>query len=200
MKKIDLIISGVGGQGVILASDIIGEVALAENYDVKKTDTLGMAQRGGSVISHVRIADKVWSPLVKEGDVDILLAFEKLEAVRWIQYLNKEAVALVNNQTLPPLSVSQGIEQYPDDETITRIMKKEIKKFFMVDGVLKAQKLGNLRTLNVFMLGCVSIFLPMKVKTWHDCIISRLPSSVHQINIRAFTLGRKELNEHLTQS
>jgi indolepyruvate ferredoxin oxidoreductase, beta subunit len=197
LKKIDLIVSGVGGQGVILASDIIGEVALSENYDVKKTDTLGMAQRGGSVISHVRIADKVWSPLVKEGDVDILLAFEKLEAVRWIQYLNKRAVALVNNQALPPLSVSQGKEVYPDDKTVNNIMADGTKKFFLVEGIRRAQELGNLKTLNIFMLGCVSIFLPMKVKTWQNCITSRLPAAAHQINLRAFTLGRKEINEYL---
>jgi len=110
MKKIDLLMTGVGGQGTILASDIIGEVALASGYDVKKTDTLGMAQRGGSVTSHVRLASKVYSPLIKEGEADIMLAFEKLEAARWGYYLKPGGIAIVNNLALPPLSVSLGSE------------------------------------------------------------------------------------------
>jgi len=104
MNKYDLLITGVGGQGNILASDIIGEAALSAGYDVKKTDTLGMAQRGGSVISHLRIAEHVNSPLIRQGDVDILLAFEKLEAARWIQFLKPGAVTIINNHALPPLS------------------------------------------------------------------------------------------------
>ncbi|MBM3154080.1 MAG: indolepyruvate oxidoreductase, partial [Chloroflexi bacterium] len=108
MDKQDILMVGVGGQGTILASDILGDVALAASYDVKKTDTLGMAQRGGSVISHVRLAKKVWSPMIKEGEVDILLAFEKLEAARWAHFLKPGGLALVNNHANPPLSVSLG--------------------------------------------------------------------------------------------
>jgi indolepyruvate ferredoxin oxidoreductase beta subunit len=106
VKKVDLLVTGTGGQGVVLASDIIGEVAITAGYDVKKTDTLGMAQRGGSVISHVRIAAKVWSPLIKVGEVDILIGFEKLETARWAYYLRPGGIAIVNNQALPPLSVN----------------------------------------------------------------------------------------------
>ena len=94
MKKQDLLVVGVGGQGIILASDILGETALAAGYDVKKTDTLGMAQRGGSVVSHVRIASQVCAPLIKEGEVDILVAFEKLEATRWSHYLRPGGIAI----------------------------------------------------------------------------------------------------------
>ena len=118
MKKMDLLVTGVGGQGVVLASDIIGEAALASGLDVKKTDTLGMAQRGGSVVSHVRMAPKVWSPLIKEGQVELLLAFEKLEAARWSHYLCPDGVAIINNYEQPPLSVSLGQEQYPDHSAI----------------------------------------------------------------------------------
>src|SRR4030042_3562206 len=98
MKKLDILMVGVGGQGNVLASDILSEVAIAAGYDVKKTDTLGMAQRGGSVLSQVRIADKVWSPLIKEGEVDILVALEKLEAVRWSHYLREGSIIIINNQ------------------------------------------------------------------------------------------------------
>ena len=193
MRKLDLLITGVGGQGNILASDIISEAAIDAGYDVKKTDTLGMAQRGGSVISNVRIARQVYSPLIKEGEVDILLAFEKLEAARWGHYLRHGGIAIVNNQALPPLSVGIGNEQYPSDEKITDILKQRIDGIYFVDGTRRARELGNIRTLNIFMLGCVSLFLPFTVRIWKDTISQHLPSNIRQINITAFDQGRKEI-------
>jgi len=190
--KADVMITGVGGQGIILASDVLGEVAIADGYDVKKTDTIGMAQRGGSVISHVRIADKVYSPLIKKGTADILLAFEKLEAARWADYLKKDGIAIVNNHALPPLSVSMGTDRYPSDEEILAILKAHTDRIYIVEGNKRAQELGNIRTLNVFMLGCLSRFLPLKAETWQEGIIQRLPQKVQQINLNAFELGRKE--------
>lgn len=198
MKNINVLVTGVGGQGVILASDVIGEAALTAGYDVKKTDTLGMAQRGGSVISHVRIGTKVWSPLIKEGEVDILLAFEKLEAARWSYFLRPEAIAIINNHALPPLSVNLGNERYPGDREITNILEQRSGRIYFVDGINRAKELGNIRTLNMFMLGCVSSFLPLKVNTWKDCISLRLPPGIRQINIAAFDAGRKEIkNAHI---
>jgi len=193
MKKLDLLVTGAGGQGVILASDIIGETAIAAGYDVKKTDTLGMAQRGGSVISNVRIARQVWSPLIKKGEVDILLALEKLEAARWAYYLRPGGIAIVNNQALPPLSVSLGNARYPSDEEIVNILKKRTDRVFFIDGTRRARELGNIRTLNIFMLGCASLFTPFKVQVWKDSISQRLPASIRQINITAFDRGRKEM-------
>jgi indolepyruvate ferredoxin oxidoreductase beta subunit len=190
--KADVLITGVGGQGIILASDVLGEVAIADGYDVKKTDTIGMAQRGGSVISHVRIADKVYSPLIKKGTADILLAFEKLEAARWADYLKKDGIAIVNNHALPPLSVSMGTDRYPSDEEITAILKAHTSRIYIVEGNKRAQELGNIRTLNIFMLGCLSRFLALKAETWREGIIQRLPQKVQQINLNAFELGRKE--------
>jgi len=192
VKKLDLFMTGVGGQGVILASDIMGEAALAAGYDVKKTDTIGMAQRGGSVISHVRMARQVWSPLIKEGEVDILVAFEKLEAARWSNYLRPGGIAIVNNQALPPLSVSLGNESYPSDEEVTDILKRRTDSIYFVNGTSRVRELGNIRTLNIFMLGCVSPFVPLKVHIWKDCISQRVPSNIRQINIIAFDQGRKE--------
>ena len=193
MKKLDLLMTGVGGQGTILASDIVGEVALAAGYDVKKTDTMGMAQRGGSVISHVRIARQVWSPLIKEGEVDILVAFEKLEAARWGYYLRPGGIAIVNNLALPPLSVSLGNERYPSDEEITDILKQRTESIYFVNGTRRTRKLGNVRALNIFMLGCVSVFIPLKVHLWKDCISQHLPSEMLKVNITAFDQGRKEI-------
>lgn len=184
---------GVGGQGTVLASDILGETAIAAGYDVKKTDTLGMAQRGGSVVSQVRVADHVWSPLIKEGEVDILVAFEKLEAVRWSYYLRAGSTALVNNQAIPPLSVSLGMHRYPDDKEILESLRKWTDRIYFVDAIGKARELGDVRTLNVFMLGCLSQFMPFDIEIWKGCISRRLPSKVLQINMAAFDRGREEI-------
>ncbi len=195
MKKLDMLITGAGGQGVILASDIIGEAAIATGYDVKKTDTLGMAQRGGSVVSHVRIAPQVWSPLIKKGEVDILLALEKLEAARWCYYLRPGGIAIVNNHALPPLSVSLGYERYPSDKEIAAILKQRTDRVYFINGTRRARELGNIRTLNMFMLGCASLFLPFKVQVWKDGISYRIPTSIRQINTTAFNQGRKEMRD-----
>ena len=193
MKKMDLLITGVGGQGVVLASDIIGEAALAAGYDVKKTDTLGMAQRGGSVISHVRIAPKVYSPLIKEGEVDLLLGLEKLEAVRWSHYLRPGGIAIANNYEQPPMSVSLGQEQYPGHEEIIDILKRQTDRVYFIDGTRRVGELGNIRTLNIFMLGCLSVFAPLKVNIWKAVISEHLPAGIRDINLTAFEQGRKEM-------
>jgi indolepyruvate ferredoxin oxidoreductase beta subunit len=185
---------GVGGQGIVLASDILGEVALAAGYDVKKTDTLGMAQRGGSVVSHVRIADKVWSPLIKEGDVDVLVAFEKLEAARWSYYLHPGGVAIVNNQSTPPLSVSLGTHRYPGDKEIEGTLRQRADRIYFVDGTDKAKELGDIRTLNMIMLGCMSFLLPIDADIWKDCISQRLSPKILKMNMAAFDKGREEMS------
>ena len=191
--KLDLLITGIGGQGTILASDIIGEVAIRAGYRAKKTDTLGMAQRGGSVISHVRIAREVNSALIRQGEVDILLAFEKLEAARWGHYLRPGGTALVNNHSLPPFSVSIGQEQYPDDETITRILRQRTERVLFIEGTRKAREMGNVKALNIYMLGCLSPLTPFKVQTWKDVISQHLPPNLRPLNLKAFTAGRKEV-------
>ena len=193
MKKFDLLITGVGGQGVILASNIIGEVALAAGYDVKKTDTLGMAQRGGSVVSHVRLGPEVHSPLIRAGEVDILVAFEKLEAARWSHYLSPGAIAIINNHALRPISVNLGDERYPSDEEIAGILRRGSERIYFIKGTERVKKLGNIKILNVFLLGCASVFLPLKIRVWQDIISQHVPPSVRELNITAFNQGRKEM-------
>jgi len=193
LKKLDILVTGVGGQGVVLASDIIGETALAAGFDVKKTDTLGMAQRGGSVVSHVRLAKKVWSPLIKEGEVDLLLAFEKLEAARWSHFLTPGAVAIVNTYEQPPLSVSLGQEKYPADAEIIAALKRRTERIYFIDANKRARELGNVRTLNIFMLGCFAAFAPIGEAVWKESISRRLPENIREINLTAFALGRKEI-------
>lgn len=193
MEKMDLLVTGVGGQGVVLASDIIGETALAAGFDVKKTDTLGMAQRGGSVLSHVRLGPKVWSPLIKDGGVDLLLAFEKLEAARWSHFLRPGGIAIVNRYEQPPLSVSLGQEKYPTDKEIDAALKRRTDRAYFVDGTGRARELGNVRTLNIFMLGCFSVFAPLEVEVWRQSISQRLAENIREINLTAFEMGRKEI-------
>ena len=193
MDSYNLIIAGVGGQGVILAGNIIGEVALAAGYDVKKTDTLGMAQRGGSVVSHLRIAPQVYSPLIKVGEADILIALEKLEAARWSYYLKQDGIAIVNDQSLPPLSVSAGRDKYPTDKEITDILGQRTEKHYLVKGAECAVRLGNIKALNVFMLGCLSCLLPFENSLWKEIISKSLPQKVVQMNLNAFEQGRNAM-------
>lgn len=198
MKKSEVLVTGVGGQGIILASDILSEAALAAGYDVKKTDTLGMAQRGGAVVSNVRLGPKVYSPLIKEGEVDLLLAFEKLEAARWGNYLRAGAIAIVNQHAQPPLRVNLGKERYPSDEEITGILRQRAERIYYVNGTTRAREIGDVRTLNMFMLGCASVFLPLKVPAWRETISRHVPARAKEMNIAAFTAGRKEIrNVHL---
>ena len=192
-QKMDILVTGVGGQGVVLASDIIAETALAAGFDVKKTDTLGMAQRGGSVVSHVRLAKKVWSPLIKEGEVDLLLAFEKLEAARWSHFLTPGAVAIINTYEQPPLSVSLGQEKYPADKEIIAALKRRTGRIYFIDANKKAKELGNVRTLNILMLGCFAAFAPIDDAVWKESISRRLPENIREINLTAFASGRKEM-------
>jgi len=193
VKPLNLLLTGAGGQGIILASDIIGETAIAAGCDVKKTDTIGMAQRGGSVLSHMRIARQVWSPLIREGKGDLLLALEKLEATRWASYLRPGGIVIVNNHPLPPLSVSLGNDCYPTDDEIKGILSQITDQIFFINGTERAKELGNIRTLNIFMLGCASHFMPFPVSIWKESIAGRLPEKVRQINLTAFDRGRKEV-------
>ena len=193
MKNMGLLVTGVGGQGIILASDIIGEAAMLEGYDVKKTDTLGMAQRGGSVVSHIRIGQKVYSPLIPEGEVDLLLAFEKLEAVRWSNYLRSGATVVINQYAQPPLSVNLGSEKYPDDTEITAMLGQRSDRIYYVAGTERARQSGDVRSLNMFMLGCASCFLPLQVQSWKDTITQRVPAKFREMNINAFEAGRKDM-------
>jgi len=192
--KQDILMVGVGGQGIILASDILGEAALEKGLDIKKTDTLGMAQRGGSVTSHLRIGQKVWSPLTSPAEADILLAFEKLEAARWVNYLKPGGLAIINNLAIPPLSISLGSQKYPGDQEILDSFKQRTSRLCLVDGSGKIAHLGDTRTLNIFMLGFLSTFLPLDIDSaaWESCLRKQLPSRILDINLRAFEKGREE--------
>ncbi len=195
MDQVGLLVTGVGGQGIILASDIIGETAILAGYDVKKTDTLGMAQRGGSVLSHVRVGKKVRSPLIREGEVDLLLAFEKLEAARWANYLSASCAAIINDYAQPPLAVNLGYEKYPDNDEIKSLLNQRTPNVRYVSGTEEARRAGDVRALNTFMLGCASVFLPFEMRVWEETIAQRVPARFKQINMAAFEAGRKDVGD-----
>lgn len=192
-NKQDILMVGVGGQGIILASDILGDIALALDLDVKKTDTLGMAQRGGSVTSHLRIGPKVHAPLISPHGADILLAFEKLEAARWVNYVRPDGIVIINDHAIPPLSISLGIMEYPEDSLIIDSFKQRTKNIFAVEGSKESAALGDMRALNIFMIGFLSADFPIKVdySLWEKCISERLPAKIRDLNLRAFNRGRE---------
>lgn len=191
--KLDILMVGVGGQGIVLASDILGDVALDIGLDVKKTDTLGMAQRGGSVTSHLRIGQKVWSPLINAAEADYLMAFEKLEAARWVSQLRPGGTVIINNLAIPPLSISLGTQVYPADEAVLGSFRSVTDKVHLVEGSERVAGLGDIRTLNIFMLGYLSRFLPLKITDdqWETGIARHLPAKILDLNKRAFKAGRE---------
>ena len=192
-KVINIFLSGVGGQGTILASNILGEVFLKTGYDVKKSEVHGMAQRGGDVTTHFRFGKKVYSPLIKYGDVDFLISFELLEAARYINWIKPGGKVIINKQEILPPAVSLGQMTYPKD------IEKTFKKYFknhvwIVNGQEIARKLGNIQAANVVLVGAFSNFFPeIKEEQWTNAIKELLAAKLHELNLRAFHEGRKAL-------
>ena len=193
MRKIDFLVAGVGGQGTILASDILAEVGMKAGYDAKKSDVLGLAVRGGSVLSHVRWGTKVASPVNRKGRIDYLLGFEPLEALRGAEFLQPQSNALVNVQQVPPVSVSSGEEHYPMREEIEQVLKGATEKVWFVEATREAVRLGSGKVTNVVMLGAFSTLLEVPIEVWEEVILSRVPPRHVQLNKAAFIAGRKLL-------
>jgi indolepyruvate ferredoxin oxidoreductase beta subunit len=181
---------GVGGQGTILASDVLAEIGVRLGYDVKKAEVHGMSQRGGSVISHVRWGPQVFSPTVARGEADVLVAFEKLEAARFSDYLRPGGLALVNNQSILPITVSTGNGSYPADETLRATLAAAAGRCYWVNGLEIAEKLGNPKTANVVMLGALSALLGLEAGPWLEVIQGRVPARYAELNRQAFEAGR----------
>ena len=192
-KVTNIFLSGVGGQGTILASNILAEVFLKAGYDVKKSEVHGMAQRGGDVTTHFRFGKKVYSPLIKYGDVDYLISFEMLEAARYINWVKPEGKIIINKQEILPPAVSLGQMAYPKD--IGKMFKKYFKdNVWIVSGQEIARKLGNIQAANVVLVGAFSNFFPeFKEEQWTDAIKELLAAKLHELNIKAFYEGRKTL-------
>ena len=191
MEKVDILIAGIGGQGIVAASDIIAATGILAGYDVKKTDSLGMAQRGGSVVSHIRMADSVSSPLIPTGAADVLVALEKLEAVRWAEYLRQDGTAVINDLAVSPPDVNLGFETYPANHEITAVVKKYTTNVFFIPGNRLAEEAGIAKALNSVILGCMACFLPFRIPFWKDSMRARLPASTIDLNLKAFDRGRE---------
>lgn len=185
------VLVGVGGQGTLLASNILAEVGLAAGFDVKKSEVHGMAQRGGSVASHVRWhPEQVFSPLVGLGEADILLSFEKLEALRFAEFLRRGGTAVVNDMAIVPVTVSSGTAVYPGDEHLAKVFASLDAELMMVPGERLAQEAGNVKAANVVLLGAISKLLPLPEETWWECLAQRVPKKFLELNRVAFASGR----------
>lgn len=190
MNKVNILIVGVGGQGTLLASVLLGNLALSDGYDVKLSEVHGMAQRGGSVVTHVKISEtKVNSPLIELGEADIIIAFEELEAYRWLPYLKKGGKVYVNTQQIMPMPVILRQAEYPDNimETIRR-QAGEVKAF---DALSLAEKCGSVKAVNVVLLGAVSKDLPFGKEQWIKVIEGNVKPKFVELNKKAFQLGRE---------
>ncbi len=187
MNVLNIIIAGVGGQGVLLTSKIIAETALDQGFDVKQSEVHGMAQRGGSVISHVRVGEKVYSPIVSEGEADLLIGFEPLETARYIHYLKENGIVIYNTYKVSSITVSIGAEKYPED--IDEIIKKNAGKVYPFNGTELAVKAGDKRALNVVLLGASLKFLPLEENAVLKTIEKNVKGKAVEINKKAFQLG-----------
>jgi indolepyruvate ferredoxin oxidoreductase beta subunit len=190
----NVLIVGVGGQGVILASEILTEVAMKVGLDAKKSEVHGMAQRGGAVSSHIRFGPKVYSPLIGIGDADVLLAFEALEAVRWAHYVRDDGTILASDLHLvPPTAFATKGAKYPDDP-FADLMKAGYK-FIKIPADAIARELGNVRLANTILLGALSRRLKIPINVWLETIEARVPKKTIALNRQAFERGRSFLGD-----
>ncbi|PIE72800.1 MAG: indolepyruvate oxidoreductase subunit beta [Deltaproteobacteria bacterium] len=185
----NILFSGVGGQGILLASEITVYSLLLAGFDAKKSEVHGMAQRGGSVTAQLRYGKKVYSPLIEPGSADIQVAFEMMEAVRYLPYLHKDSKVVVNSQQILPPAVATGQATYPED-VLDHLRDKEIT-VIEVDAFQLARKIGEVRTANVVMVGALSTLLPVDADNFQEIIRSRVPEKYIDVNLQAFAIGRK---------
>ncbi len=199
--SINFLLAGVGGQGTILASDVLVNVGLAAGFQAKQAEVHGMSQRGGSVTSHVRWGKEVHSPIIGAGEADVLLAFEKLEALRSLKAMRPEGLALVNLQEIEPLTAISGGQAYPGDETLRKAFSQVTSHAEYINGEEIAGSLGNLKVANVVLLGALSALLERGGKTgsalspelWTKVISERVPAKHVELNRRAFQSGREAI-------
>jgi len=188
-KVTNILMAGVGGQGTLLASEILSEVLMQAGYDVKKAEVHGMAQRGGSVVSHVRFGKKVYSSIIPEGETDVLFGFELLETYRYLPLVKKEGAVVVNNLSIAPPSVALGVREYP--QNIDQKLRERCSDVRLVDGLSLAEQAGNSRTVNTVLLGALSNTLQPSYEQWIAAIKALVPEKFLDVNLKAFDLGRK---------
>ncbi|HSB30741.1 MAG TPA: indolepyruvate oxidoreductase subunit beta [Candidatus Sulfobium mesophilum] len=188
-KTGNILLCGVGGQGILLASEIASSVLIKAGFDVKKSEVHGMAQRGGSVVAHLRYGKKVYSPLIEFASADIAVSFELLESLRYLPYYRKETKVVVNTQKILPAPVSTGVDTYPAD--VLEQLKSRGLEVFPIDAFNIAKSGGETRAVNMVLVGAMSVFLSVDEKIFLEVVDERVPEKVRQVNRQAFLKGRE---------
>ena len=185
-ETFNVVICGTGGQGILLASEVLCSAAMLQGYDVKKSEVHGMAQRGGSVSSHVRFGKKVYSPLVEKGTADLILAMEKMEGLRWAPFLAPKGRMVACDLEILPMTVHTGSAVYPD---VDQLMKEQSIPCSTIPALEVAEELGNLRVVNVVLIGAISPHLPIDEENFRKAIERRVPAKALEVNLEAFRRG-----------
>lgn len=184
----NIMIVGVGGQGSLLASRLLGNALVSEGYDVKVSEVHGMSQRGGSVVTYVRFGDKVYSPVIDKGEADYILSFEKLEAARWMEYLRRDGKIIVNTQEIDPMPVVTGAMNYPEN-VIEKMTAKGIH-VIPVDALTLAEEAGSPKATNIVLMGVLSKYMGFERAVWEKALEAVVPSKFLELNKKAFALGK----------
>jgi indolepyruvate ferredoxin oxidoreductase beta subunit len=188
-KSGNILLCGVGGQGILLAGEITSSALIKAGLDVKKSEVHGMAQRGGSVVAHLRYGEKVYSPLIEPGSANIAVSFELLEALRYLPYYNVDTKVIVNTQKILPAPVTTGIDTYPTD--VLEQLKLRGLSVFPVDAFTIAKSVGETRAVNMVLVGALSVFLDLDDKIFLDVIDERIPEKIRKVNREAFLKGKE---------
>ena len=187
MKTVSIMIVGVGGQGTLLASKLLGRLLMGEGYDVKVSEVHGMSQRGGSVVTYVRYGDKVYSPVITEGEADFIIAFEKLEAARYVSSLSKEGKIIVNTQQIDPMPVIIGAAEYPSD-VLEKISAGGVT-VDSLDALSIAEQAGSTKAVNIVLMGRLARYMSIEKEKWIEAIKNTVPEKFKEMNLRAFEHG-----------
>ena len=189
MKTRNILIVGVGGQGSVLASKLVGKLLMDEGFDAKVSEVHGMSQRGGSVVTYVRYGDKVFSPIVDVGQADLIVSFELLEAARWLNYLAPGGQLVTNTQQIDPMPVITGAAKYP--ENLVEKMVSAGAKVDAIDALALAEEAGSPKTVNIVMMGRLSNYFPFSQESWEKALEDTVPEKFLELNRRAFEAGRR---------
>lgn len=187
MKTTNIMIVGVGGQGTLLASRILGNVALKLGMDVKVSEVHGMSQRGGSVVTYVKFGEKVYSPIIERGEADVLMSFEELEALRWMEYLREGGKVIVNKQRIDPMPVITGKAVYP--QGIIDKLRALSDNVSIIDALKIAKECGNVKVVNIVLIGLMASRMDIDKQIWLESIKETVPQKLLEMNLMAFELG-----------
>lgn len=196
MNDLNLLVVGVGGQGTILAGDVLAEIGMLADMDSKKSDILGLAIRSGSVVSHIRWGKKIQAPMCMKGTVDFILGFEPLESLRVLDYLKKDGTVIVNDYVIPTIGTTTGKEEYPTKETIIETLNTSAKDVYIFDATKIAEEVGSTKIVNVLLIGALSSLIDIDISIWEKAIRKFAPPKFQDLNISAFQKGRSLMEDY----